>query len=390
MGVSASVSGETVEARPDLELAAAAAAARRWLFEEAAPVWADAGFDRDRGLFAEQISWAGRPEPVTRRLRVQARQIYSFCELGRLGWSGPWAEQAERALDRLLAAGRRGDGLFVHTFDDRGDVEDERCDLYDHAFVLFALAHAGAALNRPDLFDTADALFDLWEARYRRPTGGFHEGEVEVQPPRRQNPHMHLFEAALALWEASGRERWLKLAMELERLAEDRFLIGDAMGEYFDENWSPLGARRLAEPGHCFEWAWLFDRAAGHSASALEASDRLCAFARRNGLDAARGVAVNALTADGAVVDADARLWPQTERLKCAVARWRRTGDPEEAREAVDAWRGLHRYLDTPVRGVWRDRLKADGSWVEEPAPASSFYHIICSLSALLAAVDKD
>lgn len=387
MGVS--VSSAATEVRPEVELAAAAAAARRWLFEDAAPTWAAAGFDRDRALFAEQLSASGRPDPVSRRLRVQARQIYSFCELGRLGWTGPWAEQAERGLDRLLAAGRRADGLFVHTFDDAGDVEDERCDLYDHAFVLFALAHAGKVLHRPDLFDTADALFDLWEARYRRPSGGFHEGEVEVQPPRRQNPHMHLFEAALALWEASGRERWLNLALELERLAEDRFLVGDALAEYFDEDWRPLSGRERAEPGHCFEWAWLFDRAAAHRASALEAADRLCGFARRNGLDGARGVAVNALTPDGAVVDADARLWPQTERLKCAVARWSRSGDPQEAREAVEAWRGLSLYLDTPVRGVWRDRLKADGSWVDEPAPASSFYHIICAVSVLLGAVDK-
>lgn len=379
----------TAAARPELELAAAAAAARRWLFEAAAPTWSAAGFDRDRGLFAEHLSADGRPDRATRRLRVQARQIYSFCELGRLGWSGPWAEQAERGLGRLLAAGRRADGLFVHTFDADGEVEDERCDLYDHAFVLFALAHAGAALDRPDLFDTADALFCLWDARYRRPSGGFHEGEVAIQPPRRQNPHMHLFEAALALWEASGRERWLKLALELARLAEDRFLVGDALAEYFDEDWGPLADRRLAEPGHCFEWAWLFDRAAAHRASGLEASDRLCAFARRNGLDGVRGVAVNALTADGEVVDADARLWPQTERLKCAVARWGRSGDPAEAHEAVEAWRGLARYLDTPVPGVWRDRLKADGAWVEEPAPASSFYHIVCSLSVLMGAVDK-
>ena len=34
-------------------------------------------------------------------------------------------------------------------------------------------------------------------------------------------------------------------------------------------------------------------------------------------------------------------------------------------------------YLDTPIRGLWRDRLDAWGSFIEEPAPASSLYHLV-------------
>jgi mannose-6-phosphate isomerase len=41
---------------------------------------------------------------------------------------------------------------------------------------------------------------------------------------------------------------------------------------------------------------------------------------------------------------------------------------------------GLLKYFDVPTPGLWRDRLNADGSWVEEPSPASSFYHIVCAL----------
>ncbi|HEX6866534.1 MAG TPA: AGE family epimerase/isomerase [Caulobacteraceae bacterium] len=33
--------------------------------------------------------------------------------------------------------------------------------------------------------------------------------------------------------------------------------------------------------------------------------------------------------------------------------------------------------METPVPGLWRDRMKADGSFIDEPAPASSFYHIV-------------
>jgi mannose/cellobiose epimerase-like protein (N-acyl-D-glucosamine 2-epimerase family) len=41
------------------------------------------------------------------------------------------------------------------------------------------------------------------------------------------------------------------------------------------------------------------------------------------------------------------------------------------------------RYFETPVHGLWRDRLSVDDCFVEEPAPASSFYHIVGAAVAL-------
>ncbi len=66
------------------------------------------------------------------------------------------------------------------------------------------------------------------------------------------------------------------------------------------------------------------------------------------------------------------------------MARYRRTGQEEDRAEAVAAYSGLLPYLDTPALGVWRDKLKADGSWVDEPAPVSSMYHITCALAELI------
>ena len=107
-------------------------------------------------------------------------------------------------------------------------------------------------------------------------------------------------------------------------------------------------------------------------------------FARRWGLDHTRGVAINEVLTDGAVRNAGARLWPQTERLKAALARYRRTGDEEERSEVAVAYAGLAKYFDTPARGAWRDKLNPDGSWVDEPAPGSSMYHITCAVAELI------
>jgi mannose/cellobiose epimerase-like protein (N-acyl-D-glucosamine 2-epimerase family) len=148
---------------------------------------------------------------------------------------------------------------------------------------------------------------------------------------------------------------------------------------------------RIAEPGHCFEWAWLFERLAAQGyPGAEQASDDLVGFARAHGLCTRRGVAMNEVLTDGAVHDANARLWPQTERLKAAVARLHRLGDPAEAQEAAAAAAGLRQYFDVAVPGLWRDKLRADGSWLEELAPGSSLYHISCAYLELASLTRPD
>ena len=93
-----------------------------------------------------------------------------------------------------------------------------------------------------------------------------------------------------------------------------------------------------------------------------------------------RGVAFNALDQNLRPRDLTARLWPQTERLKAAVA-------ASDWEAAALAGQGLWKYLETGVPGLWRDRMNPDGSFIEEPAPASSFYHIVGAILDLDRAV---
>lgn len=362
--------------------------AREWLFEAAAHRWR-VDPDRDAPLFPERMSIHGDREACPHRLFVQARHVYAYCELGRLGWSGSWGRMVGANIDFLVGNGRRADGLYIHRFDSHGGVLDARADLYDQAFMLLALAHAGRALQRADLFDFAEALDDALDARWRLPHGGYHEGEVAVCPPYRQNPHMHLLESFIALYEATGSARWRRDAEHIARLCTQSFLHPGtgALLEYFDAELRPLAGADgdVVEPGHCFEWAWLFERLAQWGLpEASRISDGLTRFARLHGLDPGRGVIINEVRIDGSIRDPLARLWPQTERLKAALARHHRTGHDEESKEAAAAYAGLIQYFDTPGPGAWRDKLKADGSWVEELAPGSSMYHITCALAQLI------
>jgi mannose-6-phosphate isomerase len=366
--------------------------AKGWLFDDAARLWS-ATLEGETPFFPERLSIHGERDDCHHRLFVQARHVFSFSELGRLGWSGPWRDMIEANIDFLAAHGRRDDGFYIHRFDHRGGVFDARADLYDQAFMLLALAHAGRALDRPDLFSVADELGDALDRSWRLPHGGYFEGEIAVCPPYRQNPHMHLLESFIALHVATGAQRWRRDAEHVARLCARSFHHREsgALLEYFDADLAPMPGEdgRVVEPGHCFEWAWLFEALAEWEiADAIEMSDAMTRFARRHGLCAARGVAINEVLTDGSVRNASARLWPQTERLKAAVARHRRMGAAEESDEAAAAYAGLLRYFETPKRGAWRDKLKPDGSWVEEHAPGSSMYHITCALAELIDAAE--
>ena len=47
---------------------------------------------------------------------------------------------------------------------------------------------------------------------------------------------------------------------------------------------------------------------------------------------------------------------------------------------AVDASRGLRRYLDTDLIGLWHETIDNTGNAVAAPAKASSLYHIVCAI----------
>lgn len=352
-----------------------------WLLSSALPLWWTEGADHQAGGFCEGLHLDGRPVRADRRARVQARQIYVYAKAGALGWGGPWREAVDHGLKFLFDGYFRPDGLVRALVAAQGAAVDETATLYDQAFTLFALAAAAKALpERTDLAAPALRLLRTLQADRRHAAGGFVEAGSQ---PFQANPHMHLLEAALAWSEVSDDPVWDELADEIAGLALARFIdpAGGFLREFFDAQWRPQGgeAGRLIEPGHQFEWAWLLDRWSrlrGRPEARL-AAERLFAAGLR-GIDPARGVAVNALWDDLSVRDADARLWPQTERLKATL-----TLTPDDPDEAVRAIGGLMKYLDLPIAGLWRDKLRPDGSFVAEFAPASSFYHIVCAIDVL-------
>jgi mannose-6-phosphate isomerase len=358
-----------------------------WLCDAAYPVWSTRGVD-PAGGFHERLGKDGEPLAEPRRSRVNPRQAYCFAMAHSLGWRGDSARLVKHGLEYWVAKYRRPDGLYRTLVNADGSVRDDRALLYDQAFGLLAFNVSSVGEMCAHCAGQSFELLNLVIKHMKRPDMGFESG-VPASLPLQSNPHMHLFEAALAGCEMSSENSsWKPLADELAELALTKFIdpASGALREFFDSSWNPAPGieGRIVEPGHQFEWAWLLLRWGGaKNARARAAALKLIDIGERHGVR--NGLATNSLLDDFSPHDAGARLWPQTERLKAAAIAARLTGEAKYFSMAVAAADGLMRYLDTPIPGLWRDRIDAGGRVVDEPAPASSFYHLVAAIAEISA-----
>lgn len=358
----------------------------RWLADSAYPLWAHEGVDATNGGFIETLARNGRGLPHPRRARVQPRQIYAFAQAGALGWTGDVSRIVSRGVDYFDRFYRRPDGLFRTLAAVDGAPLDDRALLYDQAFALLGYAAAGTALDARDAFEKrALALYDAIENRFAAGDGAFRSGEITAGHFE-SNPHMHLLEACLAWAELGVDPEWSVRARDLVDLAVTRFVRADtgALGEAYATDWTPAPgvAGRIIEPGHQYEWAWLLLRARNHHPAPLrDVALRLIAIGEEHGVHGQ--VAINSLLDDFSIHDADARFWPQTERLKAALLAATHTGEERYWDVAAMAAASLLPYLDTPVPGLWFDVRRPDGALVDSSSPASTFYHLVGAIVVL-------
>jgi mannose/cellobiose epimerase-like protein (N-acyl-D-glucosamine 2-epimerase family) len=378
-----------------MDIAGFSAKLNDWLANAALPMWRGKGFDVSSGGFVETIDVTGEPTRANRRSRVQPRQVYCFAEAGRRGWPGDWQSVARSGIAYFDRVYLQPSGFYGALADADGNLIDASFDLYNQAFALLSFAYLARVFpeRKAEMIERSNTLREKLEAHCKHPSAGFEEDN----PPRLplcSNPHMHLFEACLASEDVEGFDAvaWTNLADEIAALCMGHFIDREtgALREFFDQDWSPMPGDkgRIVEPGHQFEWAWLLLRWGERrgNADALVKARRLFEIGEQYGIAQPRDVAVMTLLDDFSVADPVARLWPQTEWLKAAIRFAALTQGEERERylrSSARAASALMKFLDTPVSGLWRDKQKADGSFVDEPAPASSFYHILCAIYEL-------
>jgi mannose/cellobiose epimerase-like protein (N-acyl-D-glucosamine 2-epimerase family) len=358
-----------------------------WMTQEALPLWSQAAMipQLPAGISAtyETLHADGSPNlAANMRVRVQARQMFVFCRAEKMGWM-QGAEPLVRGMDafigRYAVTDCRSDG-YVHLLSPSFEIRDAKRDLYDHAFFTLAYAAIYSTFDDKAALRKAKKIVEWLDEEWAHPAGGWKEGDYAA-PWRRQNPHMHLLETFLFLYEASGKDYWAGKAQQVFRLFEQHFFCPKqgVLLEYFADDWAlaPGEPGAIVEPGHMLEWVWLLRWY--QKLLAVDTSDycnRLFSRALEIGLDA-DGVIYDEVTADGQIIKATKRLWPMTELIKAAVAQ-ARVGVPGAEAVLEKGIEDLFRfYLNVPTPGLYLDKLDAQNTVADSAAPASTLYHLI-------------
>ncbi len=380
-----------------------AASIASWLFTELLPVWA-ATADWERGGFAERLDLQGVPDPdAPKRLRVQARQIYVFSHAALIDQdmarAARWRALAGNGFDTMCHRYWRGPGRgWARAVLPDGRVHDDSVESYDVAFVLFACGWHYTSSGNKTALDVARDSLQFLDNHMAARRGGYlsalRDGARDDSAVLSQNPHMHLLEALLVLYRATGDCLFRDHARQVFTLFRDSFFdpATGSLGEAFAPDWLPLSGAEGArvEPGHHFEWHWLLHDYARQIGvpEAREFARLLFDFAQAHGVSAQTGLCFDMVDRDGKPVAQSHRLWPQTERLKALVAEAGQGATPPRRaaaeREILPMARHIQRNYFTLAPGLWIDQLDARLRPQSQFIPATSLYHIFLAYSEVL------
>lgn len=295
---------------------------RRFLAESLLPRWADRVVHPEGG-FHERLDANHAPIDLGyRRLLSQCRALFSLAEGGAAGVEPLVIDGFRWTVDRYF----EGDRGWRFALGENGPLPASTRHLYAHAFALLACWSRLRLGESAEASQVARQTLAFIQDRFRTGPPGFaaaiDDRFHDLGLPWEQNPHMHLFESCLLLFDQTGEEIYAETAREILGLFQDRFFDSEtgSLIEHFRPDGSTDPVRgRLREPGHHFEWAWLIERwlrlTDDPSAAALNAAvDRLIDWAVRRGIDSA-GI-LDQVDVDGRVVQATRRIWPVCEAVK--------------------------------------------------------------------------
>ena len=129
------------------------------------PLWSEKSLDPESGGFFEVFDVGGEPRrDADRRVRVQARQIYTFARAHLRGWC-EGLDAAKSGWDYLQKHARHPDGGYAHRLNARGEIISDLRDLYDHAFILLAASFLAEVTGDPRYLQDCDELLEFLDTR---------------------------------------------------------------------------------------------------------------------------------------------------------------------------------------------------------------------------------
>jgi sulfoquinovose isomerase len=360
---------------------------RAWLLEQAGglldffephSIDPDGGFFvlDDRGQPIERDS-AGNAPPC--EIYIATRLVHCFAIARLLGRPGA-GRFIDHGMDFLWNRHRDAvHGGYVWSLGKDGPGDDRK-QAYGHAFVLLAASSAKVA-GHPDadrlLADVSEVLRTrFWQAgegavaedfqRDWRPIGGY----------RGQNANMHLAEACMAAFEATGDRNWLAWAGSIATLIIRRHAgaLDWRVAEHFTATWevdreydgSPLFRPYGYTPGHWLEWTrlllQLWETGGRRQDWMPEAARALFANAVAEGWDRERGGFFYTLDWQSQPRLRQRLFWPLAEGVGAAHFLNAIFGEPQYEKWYRRIWDFIAAHLIDHEHGGWFSEVRDPGS----------------------------
>jgi len=338
-----------------------------------------------------------------RHLVSSTRFVFNYAMAAREFADGPHAQDyldaAAHGLRYLREAHRdAASGGYAWTLRD-GVPEDRTHHAYGIAFVLLAYATA-----RKAGLDTATWMDETWallEARFWDADAGLYRDEADhdwrFSDYRGQNANMHLCEALITAFEASGEMRYLDRALLLadHMTRRQAALAGGLVWEHYDRDWNidwdyhrddpkhlfrPWGF----QPGHQVEWAKLLVLLHGHLGKRGSAPEWLLPTARHlfdsalaHAWDDESGGIFYGFAPDFTICDDDKYFWVQAEAIAAAARLFATTGDARYRDWYERTWEYAWQHFVDHRYGAWYRILdRRNAKYSDEKSPAGKTdYH---------------
>lgn len=365
------------------------------VIKKCAKFWLEKFFDPSKGFF-ERLGYDFTPLDMGyTRLLTQCRMIYVNSQIYTLTGNVDFLAAAQKGYELVVGSYRSGSNGFYFSLKSDGSVCDNNYDLYGHAFVLFALSHYYRASRDPKVLSIAKITLNFINSNFKVGIKmGYYEAlDYNLQPIkkiRRQNPHMHLLESCLSMYETTQDLAYLDTSDSIIYLFHKYFFDENTstLGEFFDDDLNPHQEYgHIVEPGHHFEWVSLLHKRSclyplPINLESIEFTiNNLFNWGRSNGVDSENGGIFNEVNRDGIILNSNKRIWALTEAIKAYSIMWSYKNETE-----LQLCNDLNNLLSILISTY----IRPNGSWIEicnrdltpqtDYLPGSTPYHILSGI----------
>ena len=317
------------------------------------------------------------PNGVVRQVHDVARMVHCFVMAHQLGLPGA-DRLVDHGMDWLWSHQRdKVQGGYFWSVDDRGALDASK-QAYGHAFVLLA-ASSAMVVGHPDagrlLADVTEVLrARFWDADAGATREEFGPDWAEISRYRGQNSNMHLTEALMAAFEATGEAEYLAMAERAAALIINCHARAEGwrVAEHFTDRWQvdrlyegdPMFRPGGTTPGHALEWSRLLIQLWQLGGQKLpwmkEAAEALFLRTCEIGWDATKGGFYYTLDWQDVPSRRDRYWWPCCEGIAAAAVLRAVGGDQRFETWYRRIWSFAATRLIDPVAGGWFPELGDD------------------------------